>query len=331
MATQDNRTGWAIVGLGNVVVNRFAPALVKSPNSALVACATRDVEKARAFAARFGNPRVHATFDALLQDAEVQALYIASPNSLHYQQARDALLAGKHVLCEKPLAHEATQGRVLARLADERKVCLHVAYQFRFESVVERMRELVRAGAIGEPRAVVLTGASPATITGAWRSDPAEGGILSDLGVHLLDLVSWLAGARFTDVAARANPPDMRREPVRTISVLGTLQGNCHAYVRASRELGQVQQALTIEGSKGTLSASAWRNASEYTLTIVDGAGTRSEQHAAVPIFEREIAAFEDELAGKPSTLATAADGVHAIEVASAVWRSAASGTIVGV
>jgi 1,5-anhydro-D-fructose reductase (1,5-anhydro-D-mannitol-forming) len=324
-----DRVRWAVVGLGNVVSNRFAPALLRSAGSALVACASRDAERARAFASRFGEPRVHATFDDVVADADVDVIYLATPNSQHFPQTRKALEAGKHVLCEKPLALTVEHGRELARLAGERDLRLHVAFQFRFESVFERIRERVMAGAIGEPRAVTLTGASPPVQGATWRADPVEGGILADLGVHLLDLVPWLTGLAFVDFAARAHPADMDREPVRMISILGALESGCHAFVRASREQAQGLQVVSVEGTRGTLACPAWRNAPECVLTHVDATGQHSETLRPAPLFEREIAAFEDALAGRATTLATAADGIHAIAIAEAVRQSVQSGRIV--
>jgi 1,5-anhydro-D-fructose reductase (1,5-anhydro-D-mannitol-forming) len=327
--TSVDRTRWAIVGLGNIATNRFAPALLRSARSTLVACASRDPERAKAFASRFGEPRVHATFDGVLADDEVDAVYLATPNSQHYEQARRAMEAGKHVLCEKPLAMTMEHGATLARLADARKRCLRVAYQFRFESVFEQIRARVLAGAIGEPRAVTLTGASPPVQGATWRQSPVEGGILTDLGVHLLDLVPWLTGLAFVDVAARAHPTDMDREPVRLISILGTLESGCHAFVRASREQAQGLQVVSVEGTRGTLTCPAWRNAPECALTLVDATGQHSETLTPAPLFEREIAAFEDALAGRATTLATAADGIRAIAIAEAVRQSVQSGRIV--
>lgn len=326
---KSERTRWAVVGLGNVVTNRFAPALAKCARSALVACMSRDPAGARAFAAKFGVARVHATFDDVVADPGIDAVYIATPNTLHYAQTRQALDAGKHVLCEKPLALTVAHGRELRRLAAERKRVLGVAYQFRFESVFERIRELVRAGAVGEPRAVALTGASPAVRAATWRENPEEGGILSDLAVHLLDLVPWLAGVEYTDVAARAHPADMQQASVQTISVLGTLAGGGHAFVRASRELAYGRQEVAIEGTHGTIVCPAWRNVPEYELALIGTAGRRTETLAPAPMFEREIDAFEDELAGRRTALANAGDGIRVIELANAVRQSVQTGCVV--
>lgn len=331
MAIVEDRIRWGVVGLGNVTVNRFVPALMRSTRSTLVACVTRDPESQRGFVEKFAVPRAHADFARFVQDPEIDAVYIATPNSLHFAQTRAAIAAGKHVLCEKPLALDFAHGEELVLLARGAGRVLKVAYQFRFERVFERVREHIAAGTLGELRTVTLSGCSPVARTAAWRQDPEEGGILSDLAVHFLDLVPWLTGLEFTDVVARANPQDMASASVQTIGILGTLGQHCHAAIRASRELPAGQQALVIEGTRGTVACPAWRGVPQLELVLQDGAGRTVETFAPTPLFEREIAAFEDEVSGERSALATAVDGVHTIMLADAIRQSVQSGRVIAV
>ena len=331
MANREGRIRWGVVGLGNVTVNRFVPALVQSARSTLVACVTRSPESQRGFVEKFALRHAHSDYAELMRDPDIDAVYIGTPNSLHFAQARDALAAGKHVLCEKPLALEAVHGKELVQLARSADRVLKVAYQFRFERLFERVREHIAAGTLGDLRAVTLSGCSPVVRTAAWRQDPEEGGILSDLAVHFLDLVPWLTGLEFTDVCARANPPDMAAASVQTISILGTLGRQCHAAIRASRELPAGQQALIVEGTRGSVACPAWRGVPQLELTLQDGAGRTVETFAPTPLFEREIAAFEDELSGEHTALASAADGVRTIVLADAIRRSVQSGHVVAV
>ena len=149
--------------------------------------------------------------------------------------------------------------------------------------------------------------------------------------MHFLDLVPWLTGLEFTDICARANPPDMAAASVQTISILGTLGRHCHSAIRASRELPAGQQALVVEGTRGSLACAAWRGAPQHELTLQDGAGRTVETFAPTPLFEREIAAFEDELSGERTALAGAADGVRTIVLADAIRQSVQSGHVVAV
>ena len=270
---------------------------------------------------------MHETFDKLAKDPHVDVVYLATPNSMHFEQAKLALQCGKHVLCEKPLALTVTEGDELICIASREKRLLKVAYQFRFERLFEQAREHILAGGLGELRSVRLFGCAASTARSAgWRQDPAEGGVLSDLGVHLLDLVLWMTGLKFTDISARSHPSELGKSPTQTITILGTLGQDCHCTISATREAPYGQNSFTVEGTQGTLSNSAWRGIPEYELTVVDADGRRIEKLMPSQMFEREIEAFEDELAGKRTILATAEDGIRAIILADAVRASALSG-----
>jgi 1,5-anhydro-D-fructose reductase (1,5-anhydro-D-mannitol-forming) len=320
---------WAVAGLGNVVTGRFAPALARSNRSVLTACATRNPEAAKPFADKHALSRLYASFDELVKDPDIDVVYLATPNSLHYPQARQALLAGKHVLCEKPLALTVDHGSEMIDIANGAKKLLKVAYQVRFERLFERVREHIRSGGLGELRSVRLFGCSPSAARPAgWRQNPDEGGILTDLAVHFLDLVPWLTGLEFSDISARANPADIAASSVQTITILGTLGSACHGVIAASRETPQGQNALAVEGTKGAVYCTAWRGAPEFEL-VFDAAGRRSETFAPSAIFEREIEAFENEIDGRSSSLATGEDGIRTIILADAVRQSARSGKAV--
>jgi 1,5-anhydro-D-fructose reductase (1,5-anhydro-D-mannitol-forming) len=328
----DRKTRWGVAGLGNVVTGRFAPALSRSSRSIFAACSTRDPAKAQGFAEKHKLSCIYASFDELAEDQNIDVVYLATPNSLHYQQARLALQAGKHVLCEKPLALSLEHGRELIDLANKHEKILRVAYQFRFETMFEKVRDHIRYGEIGDLRSVRLFGsaASVARATG-WRENPIEGGILADLAVHFLDLVPWITGLEFTNVSARANPPDVDRSSTDTITILGNLGDRCHGLIAASREASHGQNTLSIEGTKGTILTAAWRGVPEFELTVIDSSGRRTDKFAPSPIFEREIEAFEDELSGHKTNLAAGSDGLRTIALAESIRESARTGKSVPV
>ncbi len=321
---------WGVTGLGNVVRTRFAPAVIGTAGAKLVACASRDPEKARSFAATFGVARAHPSFDALLADRDVDAVYIATPNSLHAEQAILALRAGKHVLCEKPLALSANDGQRVLDAARASGRVLGVAFQFRFEAAFQRVRAIVASGRLGDLRAVSLLGCSPAGAAGAWRKAPEEGGIVADLAVHLIDLLPWMTGLDYVRISACASPPQLDREPVQTIGVLASLGARCHAFLQASREIVAGQQSLLVEGTRGTLWCPAWRGAAQVDLVTRDGSGESSEAVAGAPAFNGVVAAFAAAVQGAVTPLATGADGLRNIVLADAVRRAALESATIG-
>jgi predicted dehydrogenase len=141
-------------------------------------------------------------------------------------------------------------------------------------------------------------------------------------GVHLLDLIQWVSGQRFVEVSAFTHPDRLRREPDDTVTVLGRLDDDCHAVVRATREVASAENNLIVEGSEATLITSALRFATEHVVRVRDRAGMAAERFPASPAYEREIRAFEGELRGERSLLPDGEDSVQTVAVTQAVLQA---------
>lgn len=195
-----------IVGTGAVAQLVHLPFCVNRNDVELVALADKDPAKARALSERFEVPRILAT-DALLQDAEVDAVLICTPNHLHEAEAVAALEAGKHVLVERPLALSAEGCRQVVDAARAADRVLVVGMSHRFRPDVAALRAFVAGGELGEiyaGRVAWMNRHVPLRRT-TWRQRPEEagGGALMDLGVQSLDLLLWLLGnPRITRVSA---------------------------------------------------------------------------------------------------------------------------------
>jgi len=313
---------WGIVGPGRIVVNQIAPALARSSGSRMVACAAQSPGKGEAFAREFGLARWHVDHQALCADPEVEAVYIATPNALHHPMVLAAAHAGKHVLCEKPLALTVEHAREMVEACARAGVLLRVGFYLRFEAVLERARTIVRSGVLGELRAISLARTGPALLRAGWRLEAVQGGALFDMAVHLLDLAEWLSGARLTSIAASSHPD--RRDGLAddTIAIVGSLADGCQVLARASRETPHAANDLVIEGTRGMLATSSLRWSKTYHLRVVTDAGTVEEHIAASPGYALELAAFERELRGEPGLVATGEEGVRAVELACAVTDS---------
>lgn len=317
---------WGVVGLGSVTRTRFVPALSRSTRSVLAACVSSNHDSAKAFSDEH-ELTAYASLDELLSNSDIDVVYLASPNSLHYAQTRLALRANKHVLCEKPLALTIQEGKEAVELATDRNRLLKIAYQFRFEPVFERARDLISTGTIGDLRVVRLFGCAATTRPiGGWRQDPREGGVISDLAVHLLDLIPWISGLQLQNISARANPPDVMNAATETTTMLGTLGDRCHCVISASRETPHGRNSFSFEGSTGALSCGAWRGVINHELVLKTDSGESAERLAPADMFGRVIKAFEEELDGKNTQLATGSDGIRAIAYATAIRESASAG-----
>jgi|LJSS01.1.fsa_nt_gb predicted dehydrogenase len=158
----------------------------------LYAVAAAHYERARAIAEQFGIPRAYAPAEALLADPEVDVVVIATPPSTHSALARAAVEAGKHFICEKPLALSPEEANVLCELVRKAGIRATVNYVMRYMPVYERLRELLRNGAIGNVQAFIFLNAAPRPQQ-AWFFQPEQsGGILVEHGVHFYGLATWL-------------------------------------------------------------------------------------------------------------------------------------------
>jgi len=190
---------WIVVGIGDVAICRVIPAIQAEPRSCLYGLVTRDPGKA----ARY-NVRSWTTLDEALCDSAVRAVYVATPVFLHAPLTTQSLRAGKHVLCEKPMAMNEAEARSMLRTAEESGRILGVAYYRRMYPKVQRAKQLLDAGAIGKPVLAELTshgwfdGKNPDGKESGrnWLIDPAQagGGPLYDIASHRIDVLNFLFG-----------------------------------------------------------------------------------------------------------------------------------------
>ncbi|MBZ5681482.1 MAG: Gfo/Idh/MocA family oxidoreductase [Acidobacteriia bacterium] len=184
---------WIVVGIGDITTRRVIPAIQLESRSRLYGVVTRDPVKAARLDAQ-----VWTTLDKALADPAVEAVYVASPVFLHAPQTIQSLRAGKHVLCEKPMAMSEPEARTMLRAAEESGKMLGVAYYRRAYPKVQRAQQLLDAGAIGKPVLAELT--CHAWFDGqggrSWLVDPAKagGGPLYDIASHRIDVLNYLFG-----------------------------------------------------------------------------------------------------------------------------------------
>lgn len=249
---------WGVLGPGRIA-QRFASCLPAVPGAQLVAVASRNAERGQAFAAAHGAPgavRVHTRYQALFDDPAVDAIYIASPHSHHAEQALDAVLAGKAVLCEKPLAVNEAQARAVFDAARERGVFVMEALWSRFLPVYTQVRAWLDAGEIGELRSVASQFGFAAPYDPADRLfNPAlAGGALLDIGVYCLTLPQWLCGGPLELAHAEATLGATGVDE----SVQAQLQSASGVTVRFEASLRRaLPNGLRLEGTLGTIEVAA--------------------------------------------------------------------------
>lgn len=196
MASSSNRLRIGMLGAANIG-RAFTNGCKLSSVVEVAAVASRTQAKADAFAAELGIPRALGTYEALLADRDIDAIYIPLPNSMHAEWAIKAVEAGKHVLCEKPLAMDAGEARAMFAAAAKHKVVLREAYPYMAQQQTAMLRQWLAEGAIGELRLVRSTFSVLFTDPANIRLIPdLGGGALYDAGSYAVSLVRLVAGRR---------------------------------------------------------------------------------------------------------------------------------------
>jgi len=208
------KINWGIIGCGDVTEVKSGPAFNKVPNSALVAVMRRDAAKAEDYARRHGVPRWYSNAFDLINDQDINAIYVATPPSSHEEYALAAIKAGKPVYVEKPMTHTYKSARDMAAAAEAANIKMVVAHYRRQQPRFKKIKELVDTKAIGDVLYARIELCKPPLteqdlqdVKIAWRVDPqvAGGGLFHDLATHQLDLMYYFLGPiqKAQGVAAR--------------------------------------------------------------------------------------------------------------------------------
>lgn len=322
--------GIGIVGAGGIA-GAHINAYKQNPKTKLVAVTDTNLQAAEATGAKHGL-EVAPTVEALLARSDIQAVSICTPPTSHAPLAEAALRAGKHVLCEKPVATTLAEADRMIELAEQTGMHLMVAHSHRFWACNRRVKELLEAGEIGDVIYVtdeimsdlrVVDGRVP------WRLQHAAagGGVVMDNGVHAIDRLRWWLDQPVTSVYAQVatTQPEIDVED-NALAILSFANG-VKAHLRLSfttpRPAGRCRAEFL--GTKGFLSAETWgalwisRHGGEREDISFDGLGA----------FELEVEAFATSiLEGKPVPV-DAREGRAALEVVLAIYESARTGQVI--
>lgn len=191
-----NKLRWGIIGTGGIA-RRLAEAIGQSRTGTLVGVGSRRQETADAFGDEFGIPNRFASYDGLIDDPEVDVVYNSLPNHLHAEWTIRCAVAGKHILCEKPLATNLPQTEAMIQAVRDRDVFLMEAFMYRCHPQIARMVELIRDGAIGEVRIIQAEFAydQGVRLDNIRQQNESAGGGIMDVGCYTLSMARLVAGA----------------------------------------------------------------------------------------------------------------------------------------
>ncbi len=247
---------WGVLGAAAIARTRTLPAMALAPSVEVLALASRSAEKASELCAQLGIPRPYGSYDELLADPEIDAVYLPLPNHLHADWAVAAMEAGKHVLCEKPLCLSVEEIERLQEVRDRTGRHIEEAFVYRNHPQWAAVDDLMRAGTIGDVRGVHATMAMQLLDPADIRNDPARGGgSLYDMGGYVISACTMIIGRIPQRVVATL---DM--DPTMGIDRLSSAvldYGDAHAIITVSTQSGPdgrgSHQQLSVLGSKGWL------------------------------------------------------------------------------
>ncbi|MCC6628942.1 MAG: Gfo/Idh/MocA family oxidoreductase [Chloroflexi bacterium] len=333
---------WGFLGAGRHPRLWVAPAVVHAANAEPTAVWSRQPASARQLAGENDVPHVHESLDAFLADPAVDAVFVATPNSLHASHVIAALQAGKHVLVEKPMATSVEDARAMVRAARTAGRILGVGFHFRHHALLAEAQRRIAAGALGAITQVTaqfnLASSPPPRLTiahTAWKRDPEQmggAGALMGMGVHLIDLLRFLTSQEVTAVQALASgmTPEAPLEPMG--QALLEFGGGAQGHIFYGGRFPLSRNDVVVYGATGRIVAKDVIDVSTHGVLHIshpDGAtGWRGEtlRPELTDHYQCEIEAFSAAVLGGTPFTATGDDGLRVVEVASAIIESGRSG-----
>jgi predicted dehydrogenase len=272
---------WGLVGCGDISNKRVAPAIVDLGNSELVSIARADFSKAEQFAKKFGAKKWFKDWQDLVADDDIDAVYIATPVNLHAEQAIAAAEAGKHVLCEKPMAMDTAECDRMIDACKAANVNLGVAYYRHFYPAVNMINEILQSGQIGLPAYTLIKvhemfNPKPGQPR-RWlvEKEYAAGGPMMDVGSHRIELLLNLFGP-ISEAKGMLTNGVYERSVEDTGLATFSFESGCAASLATCHASVFPQDTVDVFGCKGTIKVSSLN---EGRMTIIDSSGEREEHH----------------------------------------------------
>jgi predicted dehydrogenase len=309
---------WGFIGAGVVATKALAPALRSARNANLYAVASRDISRAL----NLSPSCVYDNYDALINDPKVEAIYISLPNNVHASIASRALIAGKAVLCEKPLTMNYQESEELVRVAKASNSLLVEAIWFRWHPRLIKACQQIKAGVIGEISQIDAAFTYVNNNKDNYRFDPAlGGGALLDLGPYPLHLIASLFGSEARVELLTVNQ-DIGPSGVDLVTTGSALINGSVRFNFNLSFVGQLSQEISISGSKGKikfLEGQAFTNWNEPSTLLVNDEIYSFE---SVDAYQLMVEAVSDVILGKPAWIPPHSESLFVMGLIDQIKRS---------
>jgi predicted dehydrogenase len=332
--------GYALIGLGGFAQRAVLPGFMHSKKAKLVALVSGDRSKAKRLARKFraGAIYTYEELPACLSNPQVEAVYIATNNGSHARYAVQAANAGRHVLCEKPMANTVEECRQMLQTSRASNVRLMIAYRKYFEPASLKLKKLITSGKLGRLKyihsafGIVIRARGEA---GAWHLDPklAGGGALPDVGVYCVNTIRWLVGKEPLEVSAYqwTTDPETFSKVDEHIAFRLNFPAGLVAQATASFSAAQ-SSFLQVHGEKGWAALNpAYPWSEERCLFGKTGDRWFEKKFKVIDELSLEIDAFADSIRRQREPEPNGTQGMRDVAVMEAIYQSAREGRTVSI
>lgn len=321
---------WGILGTAQIAKACVIPAILKSANGKLQAIASRNLERAEVLIQKYKQGIAYQGYDQLLDDQEVDAVYIPLPNHLHKEWTLNSLAAGKHVLVEKPFAMDASEAEEMAEASHAHRRLLMEAFMYRFHPRTQRVKQLVEDGMLGSIQLIHSAFTFPIIRDGSNERlflPEMGGGSLWDVGCYGISLSRWLLDEEPNTVSAQAVFNDSQVD----INFIGTLRfsSGALAVVQSSFQAA-LQQTYSIIGNQGAIELPhdayiPWEKDTTFVIRQGTSEFGKTFTFRGADEYQLMIEHFADAVAGNKPLAFQVEDSIRQMQVLDALRRAAKS------
>lgn len=318
---------WGVLGTARIASGHVIPAMKASRHNIVAAIASRDLTRAQQFAQTNGIPKAYGSYDELLADPEIDAVYIPLPNSEHAPWAVKAMEAGKHVLVEKPFALNSDEAQLMVSTALEHSVLLMEAFMYRYHARFEEIMDLLQRGALGQLRFIQSTFSFQLTNPNDYRlSAMLGGGALYDLGCYCVNFQRLLVGREPHQVQALSFVGSTNVD----LEMSGTLDFGEQVFTHFDVAFNAAPQQYTrIIGSEGVLSFEKCFNPGTdgTEAYLLKEGNTKRIRFKREDAYQKMVEHFYNVIVSKEAPLFPLSDAVNNMVVIDALFQSAIDGS----
>jgi predicted dehydrogenase len=313
-----------ILGAARIVPSALIKPAQQVAEVTVAGIAARDVARAQAFARKYHIPNVFSSYNALLANSTINAVYIPLPNSLHEQWTVRALKAGKHVLCEKPFASNAAEAEQMAEAAHQSKLVLMEAFHYRYHPLAARMKEIISSGDLGTLQRIEAWLCFPLLSRNDIRYNLSlAGGATMDAGAYTINVLRFLTGEEPEVVQARARlaSPEVDRRMDAEFRFPSGVTGHITASLLSSTLL---RIEVRVTGELGEMRVLNFIAPHVYhRLTVRTAQGRRSEHVAGSATYTYQLQAFAQAIIQGTTVPTGPAEAIANMQIIDAVYRQA--------